>query len=109
MFSCTADWDTVSNLYTVGLAGFTYMDVHRGRAQCLSHLGDLANRQGHSTEANTFWQTARPLFERSLQARDVMQIDKKLAEAVVAAVSIPEPETPDVENGWMQKMECDSV
>ncbi|KAJ7847720.1 hypothetical protein B0H14DRAFT_3138431 [Mycena olivaceomarginata] len=109
IFSCNADWDTASNLYTVGLAGFTYMDVHRGRAQCLLRLGDLANRQGHSTEANTFWQTARPLFERSLQARDVAQIDKKLAEAVVAAVSIPEPEIPEVENGRMQKMECGSV
>ncbi|KAJ7847727.1 hypothetical protein B0H14DRAFT_3138434 [Mycena olivaceomarginata] len=109
VFSCTADWDTASNLYTVGLAGFTHMDVHRGRAQCLLRLGDLANRQGHCTEANTFWQTARPLFERSLQARDVAQIDKKLAEAVVAAVSTPEPEIPEVENGRMQKMECGSV
>ncbi|KAJ7824987.1 hypothetical protein B0H14DRAFT_2596892 [Mycena olivaceomarginata] len=65
MFSCNTDWDTASNLYTVGLTGFTHMDVHHG------------------------W------------ARDVVQIDKKLAEVVVAVVSIPKPEILEVENRWM--------
>jgi hypothetical protein len=30
-----------------------------------------------------------------------VQIDKKLAEVVVAVVSIPKPEIPEVENRWM--------
>jgi hypothetical protein len=42
-------------------------------------LGDLANEQGHASQAISFWATARPLFERSLQAKDVAQIDVRLS------------------------------
>jgi hypothetical protein len=42
-------------------------------------LGDLANEQGHTSKAIGFWTTARPLFERSLQAKDVAQIDVRLS------------------------------
>jgi hypothetical protein len=41
-------------------------------------LGDLANEQGHTSKAIGFWTTARPLFEQSLQAKDVAQIDVRL-------------------------------
>jgi hypothetical protein len=41
-------------------------------------LGDLANKQGHTSKAIDFWTTARPLFERSLQAKDVAQIDVRI-------------------------------
>jgi hypothetical protein len=55
------------------------MDVHRSRAKCMVHLGDLANKQGHASKAIGFWTTAHPLFERSLQAKDVAQIDARLS------------------------------
>jgi hypothetical protein len=42
-------------------------------------LGDLANKQGHASKAIGFWTTARPLFERSLQTKDVAQINIKLS------------------------------
>jgi hypothetical protein len=42
-------------------------------------LGDLANEQGHTSKAIGFWKTARPLFEQSLQAKDVAQIDVRLS------------------------------
>jgi hypothetical protein len=44
-------------------------------------LGDLANEQGHTSKAVSLWQTARPLFEQSLQAIDVAQIDVRLSAA----------------------------
>jgi hypothetical protein len=41
-------------------------------------LGDLAEGQGHTSEAIYHWKAARPLFEQSLQAKDVAHIDAKL-------------------------------
>jgi hypothetical protein len=44
-------------------------------------LGDLAEGQGHTSEAIAFWEEARPLFELSSQAKDVAQIDARLSTA----------------------------
>ncbi|KAJ7721085.1 hypothetical protein B0H14DRAFT_3170364 [Mycena olivaceomarginata] len=63
----------------LALEGFTHMDIHRSQAQCMVHLGDLANKQGQTSEAIGFWTRARPLFEQSLQAKDVAQIDIRLS------------------------------
>jgi hypothetical protein len=81
MFIVNTDGQIASNLYMLALEGFTQMDVHRSRAQCMIRLGDLANKQGHTSKAMSLWQTARPLFERSLQAIDVAQIDVRLTAA----------------------------
>ncbi|KAJ7754800.1 hypothetical protein B0H16DRAFT_1722506 [Mycena metata] len=62
---------TAENLFIVALEGFTFMDVHRSRAQCMLLLGDLAQKKAEITKAVELWTTARPLFERSLQAKDV--------------------------------------
>ena len=42
-------------------------------------LGDLADKRGEISKASEFWKAARPLFEWSLQARDVAQINSRLA------------------------------
>lgn len=73
------DVDTAHNLFIVGLDGFTSMDIHRGRAQCMLRLGNLARERGEPSKAAEFWAEARPLFQRSLQLRDVVQIDSNLA------------------------------
>ncbi|KAJ7869419.1 hypothetical protein B0H13DRAFT_1896660 [Mycena leptocephala] len=73
------DVDTAHNLFVVGLDGFTFMDIHRGRAQCMLRLGNLARERGEPSKAAEFWTEARPLFQRSLQLRDVAQIDSNLA------------------------------
>ncbi|KAJ7794747.1 hypothetical protein B0H13DRAFT_1935128 [Mycena leptocephala] len=49
------------------------------RAQCMQRLGDLANKGGDFAKAIEFWKAARPLYERSLQATYVAQIDTRLA------------------------------
>ncbi|KAF8151183.1 hypothetical protein K438DRAFT_1865311, partial [Mycena galopus ATCC 62051] len=73
------DEHTATNLYQVALAGFTQMDVHHSRAQCMLRLGDLADKHRCISEAINFWKAARPLFVRSSQAKDVAEIDSKLA------------------------------
>ncbi|KAJ7798161.1 hypothetical protein B0H14DRAFT_3545938 [Mycena olivaceomarginata] len=78
MFVVNRDGKTAQNLFTLALEGFTHMDVHCSRAQCMIRLGDLANKKGHSSKAITLWNTARPLFEQSLQSKHVAQIDARL-------------------------------
>ncbi|KAF8120974.1 hypothetical protein K438DRAFT_1898932 [Mycena galopus ATCC 62051] len=78
-FIANNDENSAANLYQVALAGFTQMDVHWSRAQCMLRLGDLASKHGCTSEAITYWEAARPLFERTLQTKDVAQIDSRLA------------------------------
>jgi tetratricopeptide (TPR) repeat protein len=73
------DEDTAHNLFAVALEGFTCMDVHRSRAQCIQRLGDLANKRGDFAMATKFRKAARPLFEQSLQTKDVAQMDTRFA------------------------------
>ncbi|KAF8217562.1 hypothetical protein K438DRAFT_2037048 [Mycena galopus ATCC 62051] len=79
VFISNGDEDTAHNIFTVALEGFTYMDVHHSRAQCLLRLGDLANKRGEASKAAQLWKEAQALFERSSQAKDVVQIDIRLA------------------------------
>jgi hypothetical protein len=73
------DEDTAITLFTVALAGFTYMDVHQSRAECMLKLGDISNSHGDQLKAVGQWTTARPLFERSSQGKEVQAIDERLA------------------------------
>lgn len=79
VFISQRDDNTAHNLSTVALEGFNCMDVHCSRAQCLLRLGDLARNTGEDSNAVDLWTTARPLFERSSQAKDIAQIDARLA------------------------------
>jgi hypothetical protein len=78
-FLAQGDEDTAINLFIVALGGFTRMDVHRGRAECMLRLGVIAKRHGNLMKAVELWQIARPLFERSLQQKQVEYIDERLA------------------------------
>jgi hypothetical protein len=78
LFISHEDEHMAQNLWTVALEGFTYMDVHCSRAQCMLRLGDLAKKRREISTAVEFWKSARPLFERSSQAKDMAQIDLRL-------------------------------
>jgi tetratricopeptide (TPR) repeat protein len=73
------DEHTATNLFTVALEGFTQMDVHCSRAECMSRLGDISMGHGDLLKAVEFWERARPLFERSSQAKQVQHINERLA------------------------------
>jgi tetratricopeptide (TPR) repeat protein len=73
------DENTAVSLFTTALEGFTHMDVHRSRAECMLRLGDICKQNNDLTKATEYWTTARPLFERSSQGKQVENIDKRLA------------------------------
>ncbi|KAJ7864127.1 hypothetical protein B0H14DRAFT_2574566 [Mycena olivaceomarginata] len=78
VFLTQDDENTACNLFMVALEAFTYMDVHRSRAECLLRLGDISRGHGDLLKAVEFWETARPLFERSSQAKQVENINERL-------------------------------
>ncbi|KAJ7142594.1 hypothetical protein C8R44DRAFT_725932 [Mycena epipterygia] len=73
------DEQTAHNLFVVALEKFAYMDIHRSRADCMLRLGDIAKNRGDLIKAAELWKEARRLFERSLQVKDMAQIDTRLA------------------------------
>ncbi|KAJ7762882.1 hypothetical protein B0H14DRAFT_2633879 [Mycena olivaceomarginata] len=69
------DLSTAQSMFTVALEGFTWMDVHRSRAECMLHLGEISQQRGDFEEAISSFKAARPLFERSSQVKDVEHVD----------------------------------
>ncbi|KAJ7703338.1 hypothetical protein B0H14DRAFT_2647881 [Mycena olivaceomarginata] len=69
------DLNTAQSLFIVALEEFTWMDVHRSRAECMLHLGEISHQKGDFEEAISSFKAARPLFERSFQAKDVKHVD----------------------------------
>lgn len=67
---------TATSLFTVALEGFTYMDVHQGRAECMLRLGDIYK---DSVTSISLWKEARSLFERSAQSKQIGNIDERLS------------------------------
>ncbi|KAJ7044268.1 hypothetical protein C8F04DRAFT_1356622 [Mycena alexandri] len=73
-----AEEATARNLLRTTLIWFAGMDMPHYNGKCMLRLGDLAEFRGNRTEAEECWKRARPLFERSLQAAEVAEIDGKL-------------------------------
>ncbi|KAJ7131190.1 hypothetical protein C8R44DRAFT_731450 [Mycena epipterygia] len=90
VFLSEGDEYTAHNLFVVALEGFTDMDVHRSRADCMLRLGDIAKHRGYLVKALNFWKVAGPLFERSLQMKDVAQINTRLASVSQTLQDTPE-------------------
>ncbi|KAJ7261958.1 hypothetical protein C8J57DRAFT_1232093 [Mycena rebaudengoi] len=89
IFSAEGDDETALSLFNVALDGFTFMDVHRWRADCMVRTADILQNHGEPGEvikAVTLWKTAKPLFERSSQMNDVTRIDTKLASVDIAVM-----------------------
>jgi tetratricopeptide (TPR) repeat protein len=78
IFSAQGDEATAIALFTVALEGFTHMDIHLGRAECMVRLGDFAITHGDIAKAKVLWTDARPLYERSSQAGKISSVDERL-------------------------------
>ncbi|KAJ6565535.1 hypothetical protein DFH09DRAFT_984319 [Mycena vulgaris] len=91
--------DSALSILDLALEGFTRMDVHQSKAECMHTMGDIYARRGDICRAREVWETARPLFDRSEQTKEVVRIDKKLeALGVVQKLEqIPEVELPTPE------------
>ncbi|KAJ7794794.1 hypothetical protein B0H13DRAFT_1935118 [Mycena leptocephala] len=81
VFLGQGDEDTATSLLTIALEGFTQMDVHRSRAECLFRLGDIAKGRSDSLMASEHWKIAKPLFAKASQAIQLAQIEGRLASA----------------------------
>ncbi|KAJ7832712.1 hypothetical protein B0H13DRAFT_2429561 [Mycena leptocephala] len=79
IFLAQHDESTAISLFTVALEGFTKMDVHHSRAECMLQLGDIYMGHSKQLKAVEFWDRARPLFERSSQAKQVQHINERVA------------------------------
>ncbi|KAJ7909828.1 hypothetical protein B0H13DRAFT_2490039 [Mycena leptocephala] len=79
VFLSQNDEQTAISLFTVALEGFTEMDVHCSRAECMFQLGDISMGHGDLLRAVEFWESAGPLFERSSQTNQVHCINERLA------------------------------
>ncbi|KAJ7444338.1 hypothetical protein FB451DRAFT_1189666 [Mycena latifolia] len=73
------DQQTALSLFTVALEGFTQMDIHRSRAECMLRLGDISKEDGDILKAAELWKAARPLFQRSSQTHQIAYVDERLA------------------------------
>lgn len=72
------------SILTVALDGFTQMDVHQSRAECMRTMGDVYVERGDLRWAREMWEAARPLFDRAEQKKEVAKIDEKLQTLGVA-------------------------
>ncbi|KAJ7915975.1 P-loop containing nucleoside triphosphate hydrolase protein [Mycena leptocephala] len=79
VFHSQNDEHTAISLFTVALEGFTQMDVHCSRVECMLQLGDIFKGHSDLLKAVEFWEAARPMFERSSQAKQVQRIDERVA------------------------------
>jgi tetratricopeptide (TPR) repeat protein len=79
VFSACGDPETALSLFTIALDGFTQMDVHRSRAECMVRLGEISLLSGDELRAAELWETARPLFERSSQGTQLDELNTKRA------------------------------
>jgi tetratricopeptide (TPR) repeat protein len=86
VFLTQGDLQTASSLFTVALGGFTHMDVHRSRADCMLQLGDISRQSGDTLEATEYWTAARPLFKRSSQVCEVTRIDERVVEMEIGGL-----------------------
>ncbi|KAJ7131298.1 hypothetical protein C8R44DRAFT_731536 [Mycena epipterygia] len=65
IFLSEGDEESAHSVSIVALEGFTSMDIHRSRAECMLRLGDIAKHRGNLLEAQELWKAAHPLFESS--------------------------------------------
>ncbi|KAJ7201759.1 hypothetical protein C8J57DRAFT_1736027, partial [Mycena rebaudengoi] len=87
IFSVQGDNETALSLFNVALDGFTSMDIHRWRADCMVQIGNILNNRGEVMKAVELWKAARSLFERSSQMKDILMISGKLAEVDSAVLA----------------------
>ncbi|KAJ7740299.1 hypothetical protein B0H16DRAFT_1464874 [Mycena metata] len=79
-FLCLGDQHTAHSLLTLALEGFTDMDIHQSKAECMLHLGEISEQRGDFSRALQLWEQAKPLFKRSSQTRQLALVDEKISQ-----------------------------
>ncbi|KAJ7065704.1 hypothetical protein C8F01DRAFT_1351708 [Mycena amicta] len=79
--------DTARSLLVVSLDGFTRLDVHEQRAECMVLLGEIKLRTLDPEAAMDLFNNAKSLIERTGRQHRAMEIDVKLQELGVIVQS----------------------
>ncbi|KAJ6533324.1 hypothetical protein DFH09DRAFT_1406849 [Mycena vulgaris] len=79
IFCTEGDQDTAVCLLTVALEGFTYMDVHCSRAECMLQLGYISNGNGDVLKATEYWRSARSLLNGHLKQKKLPSLMKNFS------------------------------
>ncbi|KAF8192772.1 hypothetical protein K438DRAFT_857252 [Mycena galopus ATCC 62051] len=69
IFRVGEDGESAASLFQVALEEFTRMDIHRGKAECLHGLGEIAERRREYTVATEYFAGARRMFLASGMVR----------------------------------------
>jgi hypothetical protein len=72
------DNDTALSLFMVALDSFTFMDIHRDRADCMIRMAAIFEQRTEIRKTVDLLQRAHPLYERSSQEKEIIKIDTKL-------------------------------
>jgi tetratricopeptide (TPR) repeat protein len=72
---CEGDDDTALALFLAALQTFTFMDIHRDRADCMVRIAEILEHRGEMKKSGEFLQKARPLDELSSQAQGIHNIE----------------------------------
>jgi hypothetical protein len=98
IFITQGDDATALSLFTVALDGLTFMGVHHWRADCMVHMANIWEHRREMVKSVELWKTARPLFQRSSQAKDVTRIDRKLADVDSEVMEVYEKQLQHLQN-----------
>jgi hypothetical protein len=67
------------------------MDIHRDRADCMVRIAAIFEQQGEIKNTVHLLQSARPLYERSSQDKEIIKIDDKLRDLAAVSEDHDEP------------------
>ncbi|KAF9001132.1 hypothetical protein BDQ17DRAFT_1327363 [Cyathus striatus] len=67
IFVNEGDDEVALSLFEASVFGYEKMDIHRGKADCMLRIGDIAFRKGDVEKAKDLWCKAIPLFQRAEQ------------------------------------------
>ncbi|KAJ7115460.1 hypothetical protein C8R44DRAFT_984139 [Mycena epipterygia] len=68
IFQADADDETSSALFQVALEEFNRMDIHRGKAECLLRLAEIAQKRGEGGAMDFFMQARREFVKSGMVA-----------------------------------------
>jgi hypothetical protein len=72
------DESTSLSLFSAALDTFTFMDVHRDKADCMVRMASIFERRGERRNAVNILKEASSLYERSSQKQEIAKINTKL-------------------------------
>ncbi|KAJ6627908.1 hypothetical protein B0H10DRAFT_316633 [Mycena sp. CBHHK59/15] len=78
IFQAQNDETTALSLFEVAQEGYRAMGIHRSLGDCMLRIGDILYHRSEIGKAVEMWKAALPLFQRSLQRKDVERTEDRL-------------------------------